>query len=299
MNTELLERCEWVVVDATGSTNDEVKRRIGDCRKSCLVVQALNQTAGRGQADHRWESERGCNLLYSLGVRPGFLSPKRQFLLLQAASLSVCRVLNRLHSGFEIKWPNDIYVGNSKICGMLLENSLASGGEVSGEEASGKEGPRVGYCIAGIGININQVQFDPASTVNPTSLLLESGQKRYDIKVEQERVLLCIYELYQRLEAGNLAAIEQEYFEHLYRRNGWHLFEELAEGEVVRGLSQQEMRNRRLSPVTLSQSAGECTGRVIEARIAGIDDAANLLLEQRDGTIKAYAFKEVRFIIEK
>ena len=112
-------------------------------------------------------------------------------------------------------------------------------------------------------------------------------------------MLLCIYELYQRLEAGNLAAIEQEYFEHLYRRNGWHLFEELAEGEVVRGLSQQEMRNRRLSPVTLSQSAGECTGKVIEARIAGIDDAANLLLEQRDGTIKAYAFKEVRFIIEK
>ena len=264
------------------------------------VWAAEYQSAGKGQRGNRWVGEPGCNLAFTILLRPHNLPAVKQFALSQVCALGVCNYLERYHNiSAEIKWPNDIYVGNSKICGMLLENSLASGGEASGGEASGKEGPRVGYCIAGIGININQVQFDPASTVNPTSLLLESGQERYDIKVEQERVLLCIYELYQRLEAGNLAAIEQEYFEHLYRRNGWHLFEELAEGEVVRGLSQQEMRNRRLSPVTLSQSAGECTGKVIEAKIAGIDDAANLLLEQRDGTIKAYAFKEVRFIIEK
>ena len=59
------------------------------------------------------------------------------------------------------------------------------------------------------------------------------------------------------------------------------------------------MRSRRLQPVTLSQSAAECSGRVVEARIAGIDGQGRLILEQRDGSLRAYAFKEVRFIIEK
>ena len=213
MNTELLERCEWVVVDETGSTNNEVKRRIGDCRKSCLVVQALNQTAGRGQADHRWESERGCNLLYSLGVRPGFLSPKRQFLLLQAASLSVCRVLNRLHSGFEIKWPNDIYYRHDKVSGTLIENAL--------------RGTEFQYCVIGTGINVNQTHFSTYPP-NPVSLCQIVGHP-VSLRPLLEAIVAEFLSLYTDLELGHEERVVIPYCEGLYRREGYHLYRD-AEG---------------------------------------------------------------------
>ena len=213
MNTELLERCEWVVVDETGSTNDEVKRRIGDCRKSCLVVQALNQTAGRGQADHRWESERGCNLLYSLGVRPGFLSPKRQFLLLQAASLSVCRVLNRLHPGFEIKWPNDIYYRHDKVSGTLIENAL--------------RGTEFQYCVIGTGINVNQTHFS-SYPPNPVSLCQIVGHP-VSLRPLLEAIVAEFLSLYTDLEQGHEERVVIPYCEGLYRREGFHLYRD-AEG---------------------------------------------------------------------
>ena len=210
MNTELLERCEWVVVDETGSTNDEVKRRIGDCRKSCLVVQALNQTAGRGQADHRWESERGCNLIYSLGIRPGFLSPKRQFLLLQAASLSVCRVLNRLHSGFEIKWPNDIYYRHDKVSGTLIENAL--------------RGTEFQYCVIGTGINVNQQVF-VGDAPNPVSLSQIVGHE-VDRNTLLETILHRFQGYLQTVNRGDYDKIDALYFARLYRKTGQHAYQD-------------------------------------------------------------------------
>ena len=115
------------------------------------VWAAEYQSAGKGQRGNRWVGEPGCNLAFTILLRPHNLPAVKQFALSQVCALGVCNYLERYHNiSAEIKWPNDIYVGNGKICGMLLENSLASGGE-----ASGKEGPRVGYCIAGIGININ------------------------------------------------------------------------------------------------------------------------------------------------
>ena len=265
------------------------------------VWAAEYQSAGKGQRGNRWVGERGCNLAFTILLRPTFLPASRQFALSQISALGVCNYLERYHNvQAEIKWPNDVYVGNGKICGMLLENSIEAG---RGDASTGESGARLSHCISGIGININQRLFDPGSAANPTSLSLVKfpvePAERFDIKVEQERVLLAICELYRRLAAGDSAALEQEYFSRLYRREGWHLFEELSEGEIVSALTEEQMRSRRLQPVTLSQSAAECSGRVVEARIAGIDGQGRLILEQRDGSLRAYAFKEVRFIIEK
>ena len=84
------------------------------------VWAAEYQTAGKGQRGNRWVGEPGCNLAFTILLRPHNLPAVKQFALSQVCALGVCNYLERYHNiSAEIKWPNDIYVGNGKICGML------------------------------------------------------------------------------------------------------------------------------------------------------------------------------------
>ncbi len=128
------------------------------------AVTAITQTAGRGQRGNRWESAPGKNLTFSLLLRPKGFPAARQFHISEAVALGIVHALQPLlpHHSVTVKWPNDIYVDDRKICGILIENSL--------------EGANISHSIAGIGINVNQECF-MSDAPNPVSLYQLTGRK--------------------------------------------------------------------------------------------------------------------------
>jgi len=116
------------------------------------TVTSEFQTSGKGQRGNSWEAEKGKNLLFSFILYPSFLEVKQQFLLSQLISLSIKEELDKWTKDISIKWPNDIYWKNRKICGILIENDI--------------EGHTFSRCIAGIGLNINQEKFE-SNAPNP------------------------------------------------------------------------------------------------------------------------------------
>ena len=134
------------------STNTEAKKagyRHGD------AIIAREQTAGRGQRGNKWSSRAGENLTFSLVWEPTFLEAKRQFLLSEAVALALTDTLAKWDVRSKIKWTNDIYVGNKKICGILIEHDL--------------EGMYLSRTIIGVGLNVNQAHFT-SNAPNPISL---------------------------------------------------------------------------------------------------------------------------------
>lgn len=150
--------------DSIDSTNSEARRRL-PVNAKMSVYAAKFQTAGRGQRGNKWSSAAGQNLTFS--VLLNFTHPqmpdlavRNQFLLSIVAALSVSDLLRKLNIRNTIKWPNDIYIGRRKVCGMLIENIVGNTG--------------LEHSIIGIGLNLNQTEFPP-ELVNPTSFLVSSG----------------------------------------------------------------------------------------------------------------------------
>ena len=162
----------------TDSTNDEARRRL-ETLDNLSVVAALAQTAGRGQGDHTWTSAPGQNLTFTFVLKfppCAPLSASEILLLTQTVTLGIRSYLQSKGIAARIKWPNDIYVGDRKICGILIENILA--------------GKQVAASMVGIGLNLNQDDF-PADLPNPVSLRQLTGRS-YDL---QEEMLLLREEL--------------------------------------------------------------------------------------------------------
>lgn len=150
--------------DSIDSTNSEARRRL-PANAKMSVYAAKFQTAGRGQRGNKWSSAAGQNLTFS--VLLNFTHPqmpdlavRNQFLLSIVAALSVSDLLQKHNIHNTIKWPNDIYIGRRKVCGMLIENIVGNAG--------------LEQSIIGIGLNLNQTEFPP-ELVNPTSVLVSSG----------------------------------------------------------------------------------------------------------------------------
>lgn len=172
------------------------------------VVIADYQTAGRGQIGNVWESERNKNLMFSLLLYPDFLAANRQFLISQIAALSVKDTLSLYTDSVTVKWPNDIYWKDRKICGMLIENDLA------GQNL---------YCsIIGIGINLNQPVFR-GEAPNPVSLFQITG-KEYDREEVFTRFLHIFFNYYVLLLKEEHEKIKQAYMTALYRNEGFHSY---------------------------------------------------------------------------
>ncbi len=150
--------------DSIDSTNSEARRRL-PANAKMSVYAAKFQTAGRGQRGNKWSSAAGQNLTFSVLLNFSHpqmpdLAVRDQFLLSIVASLSVSDLLQKLNIRNSIKWPNDIYIGRRKVCGMLIENIVGNAG--------------LEHSIIGIGLNLNQTEFPP-ELVNPTSVLVSSG----------------------------------------------------------------------------------------------------------------------------
>lgn len=196
-------------LEQTDSTNNYLRCLAGPepLPEGSIVVTDF-QTSGRGQVGNVWESEAGKNLMFSVVLYPDFLPANRQFLISQIAALSVKETLDKYTSNIRIKWPNDIYWQDRKICGMLIENDL------SGQAL---------YCsVIGIGINLNQLEFR-GDAPNPVSLIQIIGKE-----TDKEEVLnsfrRIFYNYYLLLLQENEKVVRTAYGEALYRKDGYYWY---------------------------------------------------------------------------
>ena len=234
------------------STNTYVKELLaaGVDLPELTLVEADFQTGGRGQTGNSWESERGMNLTFSLLCHPTWLRAADQFVLSQAIAVAVWRTLSDLTGDISIKWPNDIYWRDRKICGTLIECNLA--------------GATIKDCIIGTGINVNQTEFR-SDAPNPVSLAQIVGLT-FSREHILDRVVAEFTTIYEGLRDGSTEALRDEYMQHLYRREGFHRYAEPG-------------------------------GEPFEAEIADVEPAGHLVLRLRDGSVRRYEFKEIRYIL--
>ena len=191
--------------DITASTNDDArdeKYREGD------VVWADFQTAGRGQRGHEWHSRKGENLTFSVVLEPTFVPIAEQFSVSEVVALSLVDMLAEYGIEAKIKWTNDIYVGDKKLVGILIEHSLAPSS--------------LRRTVVGVGVNVNQTEFD-ASLPNPVSMAQLLGRE-----LNAEGVLRCfmgyLQENYELLRSGGKAELHDHYNALLYRKNEYHTY---------------------------------------------------------------------------
>lgn len=204
-----------------GSTNDCV-REIGD---EFALVYVGTQEQGRGQRGNSWESEPYKNLTFSFLLHPTFLPAERQFELSMVVSLSIVATLEKYGLNPLIKWPNDIYIGTKKICGILIENDISGSGTLA-------------RSVVGIGLNVNQSLF-VSDAPNPTSIVLESGKEH---AVQDVLNTFCeeFMALYTPFSQSEILNIEEIYTSLLYRLSEKATYRD-AEGEfqgTIKGIAE-------------------------------------------------------------
>lgn len=206
-----------VRLDDVDSTNSWVSSHWEEINKPAMVY-ALSQTAGRGQRGNSWEAEPGKNLTATAALELMDVEPKNQFLISEAIALAVVDTLVAYDISARVKWPNDIYVGECKICGILIENSIL--------------GHSITRTLAGIGLNVNQKEFH-SDAPNPVSMTGITG-KTYDIAEVTEKLAEMIEKrLAQRIEREKLS---EEYHRNLWRHDGeFYPFSDKKENLSYRG----------------------------------------------------------------
>jgi BirA family biotin operon repressor/biotin-[acetyl-CoA-carboxylase] ligase len=172
------------------------------------VITASYQETGKGQPGNSWESEPGKNLLMSVILYPVMVRPADQFIISRMVSLAVYDLVAARTPAARIKWPNDIYVGNDKIAGILIENSIM--------------GQMLGSSVAGIGLNVNQTDFRSGAP-NPVSLKQVTGTT-HDLKAITEELISLLDRRYGMVVRGEGALLEREYHEALYHAGEWHRY---------------------------------------------------------------------------
>ncbi len=200
---------EIIHIRETNSTNNYLKELLQTQNvDEGTVVCADFQSAGKGQRGNGWESEAGKNILFSIVLFPGFIKAGEQFILSQIVSLAVANCLQEYTEGISIKWPNDIYWNEKKICGILLENTILE--------------DNIGHSVAGIGININQENFR-SEAPNPVSLK-QITNRDYNLEEILKTVVNNINAYYQQIKIGKTDSLIKQYKESLFRKDGYHLY---------------------------------------------------------------------------
>ena len=213
-----------IYVERVDSTNSYLRRQIESGFKSdgMVVVYTDDQYAGRGQKGNSWESEPYQNLSFSILIHPTFIVASRQFILSEAMALSIVRVLNRLcvssQEQFTVKWPNDIYFNDQKVCGTLIECNL--------------QGKLISDCIIGTGLNVNQQVF-VSDAPNPVSLYQIFGRE-FDRMELLDSILKEFEKIYLQLASGDSSFIRKEYASNLYRKEGYHAYRDVSGAFVAR-----------------------------------------------------------------
>ena len=191
---------------------------------SDMVVVAAHQTAGRGMDKNRWESEAGKNLLFSIALNVNFLEAENQFKISQAVSVAIVETLSQSvdDKRLFIKWPNDIYFGDKKLAGMLIQNTI--------------EGRMMGVSIIGIGLNVNQIEFSK-DIPNPISLKMISGQD-FDLDNLLNQLVSSIKTKVESLrDKENQNEINEIYVSRSYRFGIWsdYFYQNQVKSMIING----------------------------------------------------------------
>lgn len=219
------------------------------------------QTAGRGQQGNGWESERGKNLTYSILIRNTGLKADEQWRMSMFVPVVLCEVLEQYVSGIRIKWPNDLYVGDRKLAGILIEHSL--------------QGSEIAYSVVGVGLNVNQEVFHAAP--NPVSLKQLTGKDTnlaglMDQIVDATQAKMVLI--------SNEKLLREKYMKRLYRSEGFYPY---VEREVSTAPTMNETKR---------------TIECFEAEIKTITPQGQLVLRLRSGEERTYHFKQIRYVVE-
>lgn len=225
------------------STNSEAEKPI---YKHGDIIVADFQTNGRGQRGNRWSSQKGANLMFSLVVEIP-VAVYEQFYISMLAAVSSMDALRRLGIDCHIKWSNDLYVNDCKIGGILIEHHSM--------------GEFLTKSIIGIGINVNQIEFDP-NLPNPTSCALQG------IQTSSNEVLTKFCETFERRLAQPSDDLYADFFDALWRKDGFYNYSDVEKGEIF------------------------------SAKIAEVDrQTGELTLLDGVGNLRKYWFKEVEFVL--
>lgn len=210
------------------------------------VIITNHQTSGRGQRGNTWEAEQGKNLTFSIILKPLFLSIKDQFYLNIFTSLAIHDFLcTKTNEAINIKWPNDILIDGKKLCGILIENQI--------------RGSQVSNTIVGIGLNVNQKDFQ-VSTATSLAIVLD---KSLALEEVLEELLSFIEVKFLQLRQGDLSKLKQHYLQHLYWIGEKHVF--------------------------------SSSGILFDGIISGINDMGKLTIETLDG-VRAFDVKEISYV---
>ena len=264
------------------STNDIASHP--DCQPGTFIV-AEYQSAGRGQRGNRWNSSAGKNLTFSLLLCPEFLRAEHQFYISKIISLAICDVLSSFGLTPKIKWPNDIYVGDKKITGILIENDIT--------------GKNISRSIIGVGLNVNQTEFS-SDLPNPTSLAIETG---LELKREEvlRRIIISVSKRYEELLKSHYSTLDDDYMHILYRLNEPHYYYDALEGRKILGIIRDVKPSGELAVEHLPEESrmdreetetSECSDNISDSdknkRTVFLSDGPN---------IHYYLFKEIEFLI--
>ena len=272
------------------STNEEARRHISDI-DNLSVLSALEQTDGRGQRGNTWTSNAGENLMFSIVLKSPVLMAEDNFALNEIAALSVADFLSTYGIKAEIKWPNDIYVGEKKICGILIENSF--------------RGKTISSSIIGIGLNINQRNFN-VNLPNPTSMVLclqnqgtqpkhhkchsERSEESFDIKACLNGFMDIFTSYHDRFLSSDsdLSPLRQLYLDSLWRS-----------GKPSRFIDYTTLPSGHLDgPMTIYIEKTDSSPDEFQGIIRGLSPAGNLLVEDLStGQIREFSFKEIGYIL--
>lgn len=194
----------FIHLDAVDSTNNYAANLIKATNvANGTTILTKRQDFGRGQRGNSWYSEPEKNLILSTIIYPA-LDISRAFYLNIVVSLAVSRTLTDFGIVNTIKWPNDIYSGDKKMGGILIENQL--------------QGKKVKCSIAGLGLNVNQLFFPAA--INATSMSLVLGKE-----IDLNGLLLHYFGMLdfyvEVLMQSNFSLLLKLYYKQMYRMGVW------------------------------------------------------------------------------
>jgi len=213
------------------------------------VVVAKEQLKGKGQMGAKWQSKPGKNLTFSVLKNNLDLPISNSFLLNIGVSMAIYQSLRALYvPDLSIKWPNDILSGNSKICGILIENLLS--------------GDKINTAVMGIGLNVNQQEFDTLHNVTSLKLLLGSTFNLEEVLIQIIKNLETVFSEWEETESG--------------------LLRKAYEGVLF----------RKDKPSTFENSVGE----LFMGFIRGVSKDGKLIIELEDNIIKEFDLKEVKLL---
>ena len=202
------------------------------------VISAAFQEAGRGQIGSSWLASPGQNLLLSIILYPRWLEARQQFSLSQAVALAVAdTITEQCGEAAQVKWPNDVYLGDKKLAGILIQNSLS--------------GRFLQSSVVGIGLNVNEIDF-PTDLPKASSMRLSAGQE-YNLAAVQQLLFQRIEQRYLQLKS-RIPHLRADYLRQLYRYQEWHPFQDMSTGQEFQGQIIGVQENGKLAIQKADQS---------------------------------------------